>query len=182
MPRGKFFWDSLLVDINWRKAWLCPTQFCISNKIREIHFKILHNIYPCNALISRFAEVDEKCTFCSDEPETILHLFCICSTSSVIWRDMEKFIYSKTKQHITIRPIDIISKFSHSDKAISFILNLMILIGKFHIHKCKYSRSLPNFNVFMNEFKIYIDTLKLMSNKKSERTLSYLQTASITPE
>ena len=80
--RGKF----------WHTAWLCPSQFCISNKIRDVHFKILHNIYPCNRSISRFAKVDEMCTFCGDEPETILHLFCICPLSSIFSRDMDKFI------------------------------------------------------------------------------------------
>ena len=181
-PRGKFIWDSQLVDIRWRKAWLCPFQFCLSNKIREVHFKILHCIYPCNKSISRFTDVDEMCTFCEHEPETILHLFCICPSSSVFWGDLEKFVYNKTKQYITIRPKDIISKFECNDKSICFIVNLMILMGKFHIHKMKFSKSLPNFRIFINELYFYIDTLRVMTNKKSEHTLLCLNNSfSLTP-
>ena len=67
-PRGKFFWNALFVNINWHKAWLVPFKFCITNKIRELHLKILHNIYPSNTYISRFCEIDNKCTFCKTEP------------------------------------------------------------------------------------------------------------------
>ena len=44
----------------------------LSNKIREVQFKILHNIYLCKRLISRFAKVDEMCTFVGQRQ------FCIC--------------------------------------------------------------------------------------------------------
>lgn len=182
-PRGKFFWDSQLTGINWRRAWLCPFQFCISNKIREVHFKILHCIYPCNKLISKFAEVDEMCTFCGNEPETILHLFCVCPLSFVFWRDVEKFIHNKTGQSVSIGPRDIITKFECTDKSAYFITNLMLLIGKFHIHKMKFSKSPPNFAIFTVELKLYLATLELMSNKKSERTLRYFkESSSVIPE
>ena len=44
VPRGKFYWRSQREDINWRRAWLLPHKYCISNKAKEIHFKILHKI------------------------------------------------------------------------------------------------------------------------------------------
>lgn len=183
LPRGKFFWNSRLIGINWRKAWLCPFQFCISNKIREVHFKILHNIYPCNKMVSRFADVNEMCTFCENDSETILHLFCFCPSSSLFWRDIEKFIYEKTKQAITIKPIDIITQCNYNVKEICYIINIIILMGKFHIHKMKFSKSLPKFNIFLAELSFYIKSLNFMSNKKSERTLLYFENIfPVTPE
>ncbi len=44
------FFDS----IHWKKAWLLPEKFCISNKIREVYFKILHNVCPTNSQIAYF--------------------------------------------------------------------------------------------------------------------------------
>ncbi len=29
-----------------RWAWLLPSTFCISNKVKETHYKILHKMYP----------------------------------------------------------------------------------------------------------------------------------------
>lgn len=97
---------------------------------------------------------------------TVIHLFCHCPTTSVFWSDIEKFVYNKTGHSITIKLKDII-------KPLSFMTNLIIVIGKFHIHKARFSRSLPNFSVFLVEFNMYMDTLTLTTNKKGERTLSY---------
>lgn len=46
-------------------------------------------------------------------------------------------------------------------------------MGKFHIHKAKFSRSLPNINVFLVELNIYLTFLRLMTNRKSVRTMVY---------
>lgn len=155
-PRGKSFWNSQFVDINWRKTWLCPFQFCISNKMRELHFKILHNMYSCNNTISRFTDVDDKCTCCGTESETIAHLFCICPVSSVFWRDFEKYIYEKTGHIITVGLKDIMTRCVCNDKSLSFVINLMLLIGKLYLHKIRMSKSLPSFHVFLVDFDLYI--------------------------
>jgi len=68
-PRGKFFWNICFPEIIWKKAWLLPFRFCIPNKYREIHLKILHNIYVNNYTLSKFTEIDENCSFCLNQPE-----------------------------------------------------------------------------------------------------------------
>lgn len=178
-PKGKFFWNSQLGNINWRKTCLCPFQFCISNKIRELQFKILHNIYPCNNIISRFTDLDDKRTFYGIESETITHLFYICPVSSKFWSDFEKCIYEKTKHTITVGQKDIITRFVCNDKSLSFVINLMLLIGKFYLHKMRISKSLPSFQTFLVDFNLYTNTLKLTHNKKSIYTLQYLDDLSL---
>ena len=59
-PHGKTYWISLFSDINWSRAWLVPFKFLISNKFRELHLKLLHNIYPTNAYISEFSDTDDS--------------------------------------------------------------------------------------------------------------------------
>ncbi len=66
-PRGKNFWNSLFKDIDWSKAWLVPFKFLILNKIRELHLKLLHNIYLTNTYISKFSDADDCCTFCKKD-------------------------------------------------------------------------------------------------------------------
>lgn len=106
-PEEFFFWYSQLVGSNWRGAWLCPFQFCVSNKVREV-LNILHNIYPYNKSISKFTDAKDKCSFCENEHETITFVLCL-PILDVFWRDKEKCIYKKTEQSITIKPIDDIS-------------------------------------------------------------------------
>ncbi len=37
-PRGKFYWRSLVDDIDLKRSWLLPGKYCISNKAKETHF------------------------------------------------------------------------------------------------------------------------------------------------
>ena len=44
-PRGNLFWNSLIEIINWEKITsFLPYTFCIPNKVRDVHLRILHNI------------------------------------------------------------------------------------------------------------------------------------------
>jgi len=45
-------------------------KHCMSNKIRQVHFKILHNVYLANSQISTFVNLSNICVFCKVEEET----------------------------------------------------------------------------------------------------------------
>ncbi len=47
---SKIFWHSKIEYIDWKYAWLLPKKYCITNKVREVHFKILHLVYPTKTL------------------------------------------------------------------------------------------------------------------------------------
>jgi len=54
-----------------------PTKFLLTNKIKEVSFKLLHRFYPTNVCLNTFKnDIDVKCSFCA--PETISHLFWSC--------------------------------------------------------------------------------------------------------
>jgi len=40
-----FFWCSTMVDLNWKKVNTIH-KYCINNKVKEVSFKIWHQIYP----------------------------------------------------------------------------------------------------------------------------------------
>ncbi len=47
-----------------------------------------------------------------------------------------------------------------------YVVNLILLLAKFHIHRCKYSNSRPHFLVFVKEFKQYLSLIQLSKKKK----------------
>lgn len=166
-PRGKFFWNSHFSEINWHEAWLVPFRFCITNKVRELHLKILHNIYPTNLFISKFKPVDDFCSFCKTKQESLSHLFYGCSFCITFWKNVESYVAFKTKHTITLEGKQIITYFDCSNRSLCNIVNLFILLGKFHIHKAKFSKSRPCFKFFQIETDIYFESLKLVKNKKA---------------
>ena len=91
-PRGTFYWRSRLEDINWEKAWLLPYKYCIHNKVKETHFKILHKIYPVNSFISKFMDVDSSCVFCGHAD--LIHLFFECNVTMQFWSELGSHVFT----------------------------------------------------------------------------------------
>lgn len=52
-----------------------------------------------------------------------------------------------------------------------FIVNLLFLLAKFHIHKCKFSGGKPYFPAFLIDVNNYIETLRYSNNLKAQRTV-----------
>ena len=64
-----------------------------------------------------------------------------------------------------------ITYFVHKNNNFEFITNLIILFGKFHIHKSRYAQVIPNFIRFSHEFAQYTDTLDIINTTKSNRKI-----------
>ncbi len=57
------FWSSLVDDIDWKRAWLLPGNYCMPNKAKETHFTILHKICPVNSNVSKCLDINSSCSF-----------------------------------------------------------------------------------------------------------------------
>lgn len=89
VPKGKFYWASFIEFIDWKETWLLPHKYCVFNKVKEIHFKILHKIYPVNDTIAKYKDVDKSCSFCKNNDETLAHLLFQCEkTQSHFWQSL----------------------------------------------------------------------------------------------
>lgn len=153
--------------IDWKKTWFLPFNYCINNKIRENNFKMLHRFYPTNEIISKFTDISSICSFCAAPNENIIHLFLNCSYSTNMWKDTETYLSHKLKNPITLTWKQVITFLNHDNLNISKIVNAFILLGKYHIHKAKFSNSKPLFKILLAEFNNYMDSLKHLSNKKA---------------
>lgn len=171
-------WNSVFGEIDWNKAWRVCDMFWLNNKVKEVTFKILHGIYPAKSVLERFnLEIDYSCDFCSGEKESIIHLFCNCAFTRIFWVDMENFIRRKTNIIFMLNNFDICMYYSNEINNNNFILlvQLLIILGKFHIHKKKWSGSKPNFSHFLQEIKDYCTSLENIINKKAIKTYGLFQ-------
>ena len=53
------YWSFVFGNINWNKSWTICEKYCMNNKIKEVTFKILHNIYPVKSVLERFRVINE---------------------------------------------------------------------------------------------------------------------------
>ena len=177
VPRGKFYWRSLIMDIDWKKAWLLPYKFCISNKVREVHFKLLHNIYPTNSYLAKFTDSDAACRFCVTEDDSAQHIFFECNIAKKFWSELESHVFQPVNLHYSLSLKDVICYYCNSeDSNIDFLLNFLILHGKYFIHKQFFAKTLPNFTHFLAELKLHLKSLLLVNNKKNDKLLKCYNT------
>ncbi len=139
-------------------------------KVKETHFKVINKIYPvADFLKKRFGYEVDKCSFCGNDDETLEHLFFLCPTSHSFWCDIKSWICLKIEDVLPFKLYDIILYFEHPTLSVSDIVNVIILLGKYHIHCAKWRNSKPSFSCFINEFKVFFSSLKKLNNKLAKK-------------
>lgn len=130
VPPAKFFRTLLYGEIVWKKIWLVWDKFCLNNKVKEVSFKIMHQIYPAKKTLERFKiDIEYSCDFCGLAEESICHLFYHCTYTRMLWVDVGNYIRRKTKDK------DVFICFENNEKEeLVFFVQLILLLGKFHIH------------------------------------------------
>ncbi len=171
-PRGKFYWRSLVDDIDWKRSWLLPGTHCISNKAKETHFNILHKIYPVNLNVSKY--VDSSCSFCKQAEESLEHLFFGCPLSKQFWSDLGSYIFDSANDVHYFSLKDIIFYYDNTkNKPLEHTIQIIILYGTFFIHKQKCANSHPSYLLFKIELNSLLKSLHLIKNNKNLRFLKY---------
>ncbi len=47
----------LYSEINWKKIWLVVDKFCLNNKVKEVSYKIMHQINPAKKTSQRLVGI-----------------------------------------------------------------------------------------------------------------------------
>lgn len=170
------YWSNFTNITNWKKVWLLPHKYLIVNKVREVSFKLIHRFYPVNSYLKKFKpDIDTMCNFCNVQDETIVHLFWHCNYTKVFWNSFCKFVTDFVYSKFSLFWKDVLFGFVDVEKNIEkefYLINLLLLLAKYHIHKCKFSNNKPHFKVFFRELQQYFETLSASENTKARKTLT----------
>ena len=136
--------QTLLYQLLENHPYKLPFLVAIESKMRAFQWKINHNIYFTNEKLEKIKLVDSnRCTFCKDHREDLLHLFIRCRYVHPLWDSLESilsYVFSDEEkllgvaEHIGERSYDI---HSHT----SFIL-------KYYIHICRINQIKPKLTHF----------------------------------
>jgi len=134
----------------------------IAPKLKEMQFKIINKVYPAAEMLKkRFNFEVDPCVFCSSEPETIEHLFYSCTITKEFWRDVHSWLKMETCHQFD--SMQILVFMDGLPNEVSTMINVIITMGKFLIHKCKWTKCKPTINHFKNDCKVYLESLKVLS-------------------
>ena len=129
--------------------------------------RIVHRILGVNKYLYFSKIVDsQRCTICTQEPETLLHLFFECNVVNRIWSELEDWIQRKSGKVVKFTSSVVL--LGTLDKDIG--LNIIILLVK----KFIYQTSRKKCNILFDNVQSYITRYyeiekKLYSNSFFEK-------------
>ena len=129
------------------------------SRLRLLHFKILHNIYPTNILLSKMkVKHSNLCETCQ-VPDYIEHFFYECSPIYKFWCHINNFIRSKVDTNIHLNKKNILmgissSEFSSLERKTLEFINAIILIGKLTVSKYRYGKIKNLYMIFEFEYAL----------------------------
>ena len=149
--RTVFYSDKWSRDLNIpldRHSWVQAYQICFhtikDNYLIYFQYRVLNRILGVKYLRKKMGlEHNELCSLCGKYPETLLHLFCICENSSMIWRELSSWINNKTGISLQFEPVVVIMGYTHTTN-INPTINLLIMITKSYLFHCSKKNISPN--------------------------------------
>lgn len=154
---------------------MLPNKFLITNKVKEVSYKIIHKYYPANNYMLKFKkDINTNCSFCGSQPETVIHLFWLCPHTKELWADLSRFTIDYLTKDFVLHWKNVVFGFHdlfQKEGKCCFLINLFLFLAKFFIHKCKYTKKIPSFIIFQKEIELYFKLIANSNNKKAMKTL-----------
>ena len=140
---GKKFWERK-AGVNISSYYKMAKNASKESKLRLLHFKILHNIYPNNILLSRMGiKNTELCDICGVK-DYIEHMFVNCALLKGFWKKVFQLIHIYTKEKFPISENNILLGLNYESfkcsKSKVDTANHILLIAKLSISKLRYGK------------------------------------------
>ncbi len=143
-----------ITDEEWKEIFMLPLKAGVTNKERELQFKIIHGFVATNHLLYKMKiKTSPRCNFCFLYRQDINHVLFECIDVKIFWFGVSKWLLELFELNITFCLRNIL--FGSLENT-SFI-NRIILYGKYYILKCKYQDVTPCIDSFIMYITINVD-------------------------
>ena len=152
-----YFWKRKF-DIDLNKYFMIAIKSTKETKLRCLHLKLIHNIYPTNILLKKmFLKDSDRCDSCN-QIDFIDHAFYRCQPIRKFWNDISNLISTTLNIHFTISPsqalLGLPSENSELTSRQRDEINHIILIAKLSIVKSKVSKNANIKVIFEQEIEL----------------------------
>ena len=116
--------------------------------------RIVHRVIATNVVLKKMGIINcEQCTFC-DEKDSIEHFLWQCYFTRRFWRLLENLISTSCETAVNIKITENHVLFGIDRTAITDkIFDLIILLAKQYLYRCKFEQSVPLVSVFRKQLK-----------------------------
>ena len=118
----------------WTTIYQMPHTLSISNKAKELHYKIVHGYVATNRLLHKMNIIDSDiCDFCDQQEQTPCHLFYECRLVKEFWASVQSWLTTECGINCAFCPKTVLFGVLEKDN----FLNTVICYAKLHIMNCK---------------------------------------------
>lgn len=143
---------------DWKIIYSAYRSIHISNKVKDIQYKILHRILATNSLLYKMRKIPSQlCIFCSLLPETIEHLMYECFYVYNFWLDVQEIWINKLGNVLCNFDKRLVILGSNGTHDNDVALNIILLLGKHFIWSCKQQEKGIQFNLFSPLLESFVD-------------------------
>ena len=140
-------------NVCW-KSWFLKIHKIDDIKLKWLQMRIVHRVIATNVVLKKMGIINcEQCTFCV-EKDSIEHFFWQCYFTRRFCRLLEN-LSTSCETACNIRITENLVLFGIDSTAITDkIFDLIILLAKQYLYRCKFEQSLPLTSVFRKQLKL----------------------------
>ena len=144
-PAGLKKWNAFYENLNWRNIFKKLLLTTSDTQLRWFQFRLLYRIIPTGRYLFLRKAIDSPlCLFCNEEEETIIHLFWSCRITRAFWNDLEKILNEKCITCVNLTFSEKYILIGDSENiSVDTTLDLIVLLAKMYIYKCKWNNRKP---------------------------------------
>ena len=159
---GHYKWTKSIdiTEEQWRNSFYVLKTTTTDTKLRWFQTRILHHILTTNRSVSKFiVDQNDLCEFCGSHSETIQHVLWLCSKIQSFWTELSNILNNRCPHIKNLILTEKLVMFGQSTTLkVDEIFQLIILMAKYFIYRCKVQKINLNIKHFMrelyNRFKI----------------------------
>ena len=143
------------VDLDWPVIYSNLIKSSSDTKLKWFQYRILYRILTTNDYLYKRKVINtDRCTFCQIEKETTRHLLWDCTYTEQFWKLVIEWFTQKIVHARSLKITEQLVIFGVQKNFVSdSVLDLIILMAKYHIFRCRCLKVVPNFACFSKEVK-----------------------------
>ena len=124
-------------------------------KLKWSQMRIVHRVIATNVVLEKMGIINcEQCT-CCDEKDSVEHFLWQCYFTRRFWRLLEILISRSCETACNIKITENLVLFGIDSTAITDKkIDLIILLAKQYLYRCKFEQSVPLVSVFKKQLKL----------------------------
>ena len=117
--------------------------------------RTVHRVIATNVVLKKMGFINcEQCTFC-DEKDSIEHFLWQCYFTRHFWRKLETLINTSCETSRNIKITEDLVLFGIDSTVITDnMFDLIILLAKQYLYRCKFEQSVPLVSVFRKQLQL----------------------------